>query len=168
MGGVVAQQFVHDFPHLTRKLVLVSTFSALRPDDLSGWIYFLRRILTVTMFGLHAQARVVAGRIFPGADQAALREMLIETISRADPRAYRGAMRALGSFDSRKWLAQINRPTLIVSGSADSTVSPVRQKLLVEGIPGARQVVIQDAGHALPVDHAETFNHILLEFLCAP
>jgi pimeloyl-ACP methyl ester carboxylesterase len=96
-----------------------------------------------------------------------LREMLIETISRADPRAYRGAMRALGLFDSRKWLAQIHVPTLVVSGTGDTTVSPARQKLLVNGIPGARQVVIQDAGHALTVDHAEEFNRILLEFLCA-
>jgi pimeloyl-ACP methyl ester carboxylesterase len=168
MGGVIAQQFVHDFPQLTRKLVLVSTFSALRPDDLSGWIYFLRRILAVSVFGLRAQARVVAGRIFPNPDQAPLREMLIETISRADPRAYRGAMRALGLYDSRKWLAQIQAPTLVVTGTADSTVSPTRQKLLLEGIPGAHQVVIQDAGHALTIDHAETFNRILLEFLCAP
>jgi pimeloyl-ACP methyl ester carboxylesterase len=168
MGGVIAQQFYHDFPHLTRKLVLASTFSALRPDDLSGWIYFLRRIFAVSVFGLRAQARMVAGRIFPGVNQAALREMLVETISRADPRAYRGAMRALGLFDSRKWLAQIQVPTLVVTGSADTTVSPRQQTMLVDGIPGARQVMIQDAGHALTVDHAETFNQTLVEFLCAP
>jgi pimeloyl-ACP methyl ester carboxylesterase len=35
----------------------------------------------------------------------------------------------------------------------------------VEGIPAARQVVIPEAGHALPVDHAELFNRELLGFL---
>ncbi len=55
MGGVMAQQFAHDFPHLTRKLVLVSTFSALRPDNFSGWSYFLRRAFAVLVLGLRAQ-----------------------------------------------------------------------------------------------------------------
>ncbi|KAF0107387.1 MAG: alpha/beta hydrolase fold protein [Anaerolineaceae bacterium] len=168
MGGVIAQQFAHDFPQLVKKLVLVSTFSALRPDDLGGWIYFLRRLVAVNLFGLRTQARVVAGRVFPGADQASLREMLIETISRADPRAYRGAMRALGLFDSRKWLAEIKIPALVVTGADDTTVSPARQRLLVDGIPGARQVVVPQAGHAVPVDRAETFNRLLLEFLGEP
>jgi pimeloyl-ACP methyl ester carboxylesterase len=165
MGGTIAQQFALDTPHLTRRLVLVSTFAALRPDDLSGWMYFLRRIFAVIVFGLPAQARVVAGRIFPGEDQAALREMLIETISHADPRAYRSAMRSLGLFDSRKWLAQIKVPTLVVTGADDTTVAPAHQRLLADGIPAARQLIIQDAGHAVPVDQAERFNRELLTFL---
>ena len=165
MGGAIAQQFAVDTPHLTRRLVLVSTFAALRPDNLSGWMYFLRRIFAVTVFGLRAQAKVVAGRIFPGADQAPLREMLIETISRADPRAYRAAMRSLGLFDSRKRLAQIKVPTLVVTGANDTTVAPSRQRLLVECIPAARQIIFPDAGHAVPIDQAERFNRELLTFL---
>jgi 3-oxoadipate enol-lactonase len=165
MGGTIAQQFAMDTPHLTRSLVLVSTFANLRPDSFSGWLYFLRRIFSVTVFGLHAQARLVAGRIFPGANQAPLREKLIETISRANPRAYRGAMRSLGLFDSRKRLAQIKVPILIVTGADDTTVTPARQRLLVEGIPSTRQVIIADAGHAVPVDQAERFNRELLAFL---
>lgn len=168
MGGVIAQQFARAYPHLVRKLVLVSTFSALRPDDLSGWLYFLRRMVAVNLFGLRTQARVVAGRIFPYAEQAPLREILVETICRADPRAYRAAMRALGLFDSRPWLAEIKAPTLVVAGSADTTVSLARQELLAKGIPAARQVIVQGGGHALPVDHAEEFNRILVGFLREP
>lgn len=167
MGGVIAQQIVHDFPHLVRKLVLASTFTVLRPNTPSGWYYFLRRILAITIFGLNTQAHVVAERIFPNPDQESLREILVATISSADPRAYRGAMLALGRFDSRKWLAQIQTPTLIVTGTDDSTVSSKAQKLLVDGIPGARQVIVQGAGHAIPIDRTEEFNRILLEFLCS-
>jgi pimeloyl-ACP methyl ester carboxylesterase len=53
----------------------------------------------------------------------------------------------------------------VVTGADDSTVRPARQKLLVQGIPGARQVLIQDAGHAVSVDKAEQFNQALLDFL---
>ena len=165
LGGVVAQQFAHDFPQLTKKLVLTSTFAVLRPDSLSGWLYFLRRALVVLTLGLRAQARLVAERVFPEPDQAPLRQLLIDTISNADPRAYRAAMRSLAWFDSRKWLGQLAIPTLVVTGADDSTVSPARQQPLVEGIPGARQVLIPHAGHAVAVDQAERFNRALLEFL---
>ncbi len=165
MGGVIAQQFALDFPHLTKSLVLVSTFSVLRPQALGSWAYFIRRAVSVLTQGPEAQAQVVARRLFPDPKDQALREMFIEIVGRADPRAYRRAMAALGLFNSRKRLREINVPTLVVTGADDSTVSPARQKLLVDGIPGARQVVILHAGHAVGVDQAEQFNQVLLEFL---
>jgi 3-oxoadipate enol-lactonase len=165
MGGVTAQQFALDFPHLTRKLVLVSAFTVLRPENLGGWWYFIRRTAAVLTLGLEAQARIVAQRVFPDPSNASLREILIENISRADPRAYRKAMVSLGLFDSRKLLEEIKAPTLVVTGAQDTTVTPARQRLLVDGIPGARQVVVPQAGHAVPVDQAEKFNQALLDFL---
>ena len=165
MGGTIAQQFALDHPQLTRSLVLASTFAILRPDTLSGWFYFLQRFIVANTLGLPAQAKVVAGRIFPAQDQAPLREIFIQIISQADPRAYRRAMVSLGLFNSVKRLGEIRVPTLVVTGAEDTTVLPARQKLLVEGIPAARQVVIPAAGHAVPVDQAERFNQELLSFL---
>ncbi|MFH1523890.1 MAG: alpha/beta fold hydrolase [Chloroflexota bacterium] len=165
MGGVMAQQFALDFPHLTRRLILVSTFSVLRPENLGGWWYFIRRTAAVLTFGLEAQARIVAQRVFPDPRNVSLREMLIENISHADPRAYRKAMGSLGLFDSMKRLGEIKAPTLVVTGAQDTTVTPARQRLLVDGIPGARQVVVPQAGHAVPVDQADVFNREMLDFL---
>ena len=165
MGGVIAQQMVFDFPQLIRKLVLVSTFAALRPESLGSWAYLLGRFVMVHTLGLPAQAKVVARRIFALAEQEELRQMLITTITQSDPRAYRAAMRALALFDSRKRLAEIKVPTLVITADRDTTVPPPRQKLLVEGIPGARQVVISNAGHAVSVEQPEAFNRELLAFL---
>jgi pimeloyl-ACP methyl ester carboxylesterase len=91
--------------------------------------------------------------------------MYIAVVLRADPHAYRKAMLSLGLFDSRKRLGEIKAPTLVISGAEDTTVTPDRQKLLAEGIPGAHQVIIPQAGHAVSVEQAEQFNRILLEFL---
>ncbi len=124
MGGVIAQQFALDFPQLTRKLVLVSTFSVLRPETLDGWGYFAHRSAAVLLLGMEAQAQVVARRVFPDPQDQALREMYIAVVGRADPRAYRRAMLSLGLFDSRKRLGQIKTPTLVLTGADDSTVSP--------------------------------------------
>jgi 3-oxoadipate enol-lactonase len=165
MGGVIAQQFALDFPHLTRKLVLVSTFSVLRPEEFSGWVYFFRRMLSVVTLGQQAQAQMVAQRLFPAPQSQDLREMFVAVVMRSDPRAYRRAMLALGLFNSSRRLREIKVPTLVITGVNDSTVSPARQSLLVDGIPGARQVVIAAAGHAVSVDQAELFNQALLEFL---
>jgi pimeloyl-ACP methyl ester carboxylesterase len=165
MGGVIAQQLALDFPQLTNKLVLVSTFSVLRPEDFSGWAYFMRRAAVILTLGLNAQAHVVAQRIFPSPQDEPLREMYLSIVARADPHAYRKAMLALGLFDSRKRLGQIKAPTLVISGARDTTVSPDRQKLLMEGIPCARQIIIPDAGHAVSVDQAERFNQAILDFL---
>ena len=165
MGGVIAQQFALDFPQMTKKLVLVSTFTILRPEDFSGWAYFLRRTVSFVTLGLKAQAQVVARRLFPDPKDRKLREMYLAIVLRADPRAYRRAMLALGLFNSSRRLREIQAPTLVITGVNDSTVSPARQKLLADGIPGARQVRIADAGHAVSVDQAEQFNQALLEFL---
>jgi 3-oxoadipate enol-lactonase len=165
LGGAIAQQFALDTPHLTRKLVLVSTFAVLRPDNLSGWVYFLQRFILVNTLGLPAQAKLVAQRIFPDPHNDQLRNILVDTISRADPRAYRKAMTSLGLFNSVKRLPEIKTPTLVITGADDNTVNPARQKFLVAGIPNARQVVIPHAGHAVPVDQGERFNKELLRFL---
>ncbi|MFO7583506.1 MAG: alpha/beta hydrolase [Anaerolineales bacterium] len=165
MGGVVAQQFALDYPQHVRRLVLVSTFSALRPKNISQWLYFLQRFLVVHSLGLEIQAKFVAKRVFPHPEQAELRRMAEEQIARANPRAYRAAMRALALFDSRKRLSKIKIPTLVLSGENDNTVPPERQTLLAQSIPNARQVILPKAGHAAAIDQAEAFNRHLLEFL---
>ena len=165
MGGIIAQQLILDHPHIVRKLVLVNTFSVLRPKQLSGWLYFFQRFLLVHILGLPTQAKFVAKRIFPGTDQQAMRDLLVERITRADPRAYRAAMRSLGLFNSSKRLREIDAPTLVITSDRDTTVPMDSQKFLVDNILLARQVIIQNAGHAVTIDQPDAFNSALLEFL---
>jgi 3-oxoadipate enol-lactonase len=165
MGGTIAQQLAFNAPQLIRSLVLVSTFAVLRPNTLRGWFYFLRRLIVMNFLGLRAQAEIVAQQIFPDPHNQQMRELLVETITQADPHAYREAMASLGLFNSTRQLSTIKAPTLVIIGEKDTTVSPARQRLLVDGIPNARQVIVSDAGHAVPVEQAETFNYELLKFL---
>lgn len=165
MGGVIAQQLCYQFPLSIQKLLLVSTFACFRPGNISEWTYFLNRFFAINLIGLPAQARLVAQRVFPRPDQEMLRTLLIENICSADPRAYKGAMRSLFLFDSRKWLSQIKQPTLIISGNRDTTISPQKQAELADRIPGSRQIVLPNGGHAVCVDQAETFNEIMVDFL---
>jgi 3-oxoadipate enol-lactonase len=165
MGAVIAEQLVLDNSRLVKRLVLASGFAALRPERVSGWLYLLRRVVLVSFQGIPAQAQFVAMKLFPDPDQEPLRHILVEQVTQADPRAYRAAMRSLALFDVRRRLKQLDIPTLVITGARDGTVSPFMQKQLAASIPGARQVVVDGAGHAVSVDHPEQFNWAMLKFL---
>ena len=165
MGGVLAQQFILDHPEKVRKLILVNTFAVLKPDDLSQFFYFLLRRILVYAVGISKQGEAVAKRIFPHPDQVELRRHLIEQIGQADPRGYRATMQALARFNSLSRLSEIQSPTLVITSSADTTVSPHRQQVLAENIPNSKRVVIPGANHAVTVEFPGQFNRIMLDFL---
>jgi pimeloyl-ACP methyl ester carboxylesterase len=55
-------------------------------------------------------------------------------------------------------------PVLMIS--ADQDYTPVEEKReYVEQMPNARLQVIRDSRHATPVDQAEVFNKVVLDFL---
>ncbi len=165
MGGVLALQLALTRPEMIEKLVLVNAFARLRPDRPSVWAYFALRMILVHTMGLEAQARAVSKRILPREDQAELREIMVQTVRQANPRAYRGAMRALALFDVQDRLREIHLPTMVVTGADDNTVPPPLQRRLLLGILGAQQVIIPNAGHAVTADQPDAFNRVLLEFL---
>jgi pimeloyl-ACP methyl ester carboxylesterase len=165
MGGTIALQMALDFPQTTSKLVLINTFAKLRLSSPKAWPYFALRFILVHTLGIPTQARSVARRIFPHPEQGELRRLLIAQIVQADPRAYRASMRALARFDVADRLQEIHRPTLVVTGDADTTVAPANQEELVKKIAGARQSVVPKAGHAVTIEQPERFNQVLLDFL---
>jgi pimeloyl-ACP methyl ester carboxylesterase len=120
----------------------------------------------VHTLGLQVQAEFVAKRIFPLQEQELLRSEMISQICKADPRAYRAAMRSLGLFNSKKRLIEIKIPTLVITGAKDTTVPPGHQTKMTGWIPNARQVFMNEAGHGASVEFPEEFNRILLNFLC--
>jgi 3-oxoadipate enol-lactonase len=168
MGGTHALQLAISHPELVRKLVLVNTFSRLRPSRLNEWVYFAFRFILIHTLGLNVQARAVAQRIFPRPEQQIYRQAFLEQILQADPSGYRAAMRALARFNADPYLADVHCPTLIITSADDTTVNPRIQRKLAQDIPGARQILIPQAGHAVIVDQAEKFNEILLAFLREP
>jgi 3-oxoadipate enol-lactonase len=166
MGGTIALQLALEDPRLVRKLVLVNTFARLRPDRLSVWLFFAFRMLLIHTLGLPAQAQVVGKRIFPDSVQQETRQVLIDQILQANPRAYRATMRSLARFNVSNRLNEITMPTLVITGENDNTVPLKNQRELAEGIPGARHVIIRSAGHAVIADQPDAFNKTMLDFLC--
>ena len=59
------------------------------------------------------------------------------------------AWRETIAFDSRPRLTRIGYSTLVLAGSIDSAVAMNHARMLHDGIPGARLVAVDGAGHAL-------------------
>jgi 3-oxoadipate enol-lactonase len=62
-------------------------------------------------------------------------------------------------------LATLEVPTLVVVGNQDILTPRGDSEELAERIPGAELVVISGAAHGLMVEHATTFNRVVLDFL---
>lgn len=59
---------------------------------------------------------------------------------------------------------RISAPTLVIEGAADKLLPPGWSKQIAGQIPGARSVVVDDAGHCPQIEQAERVNTLLLEF----
>ena len=62
-------------------------------------------------------------------------------------------------------LPSLDVPTLILVGNQDILTPRGDSEELAERIPNAELVVISGAAHGLMVEHASTFNRLLLDFL---
>ncbi|GIV66561.1 MAG: 3-oxoadipate enol-lactonase [Bellilinea sp.] len=168
MGGVIGLKLAAEFSDRVEMSVFVNTFAVLRPRRWGELRYFMRRGLRAFFLSPQAQADLVASRIFPQKDKIFFRKMLADSIKQADPKVYRQAMLALIRFDGRNLAKRISHPVLIVSGKEDTTVPLYMQRRLVELLPNCGHVIIEGAGHALPIDQPEVFNRILIMFFQNP
>jgi 3-oxoadipate enol-lactonase len=75
------------------------------------------------------------------------------------------AWRETMAFDSRERLREIRCPTLIIAGSNDRGVPIHHARMLHDGIPGSRLVVIDGADHALIWTYTDEFVRVTDEFL---
>jgi 3-oxoadipate enol-lactonase len=91
-----------------------------------------------------------------------VRGMMASSSSRAVADGQRG-LAARPESSSILW--SITVPTLVVVGEHDILTPPEESRLIAEGVPGARLVTIDQAGHMSNLENAEAFNEALLEFL---
>lgn len=82
-----------------------------------------------------------------------------------DPEGTAACCDALAAFDARDRLAEIAAPTVVVAAELDPSTPPDDGRVLADGIPGARFVLIPGAAHLAPVERAEDVTAVLVEHL---
>ena len=164
MGGMIAFQMAVDSPDAVRSLTIVNSGPAMILRKFSQRALIQSRYAIVRLFGMRALAKMVAGPLFPKPEQAALRKKFEDHLAENDPGAYLSSLRAIDGWSVADRIGAIRCPVLVVASDQDYT--PVEWKrAYASQIPDARVVVVENSRHAMPIDQADRFNRVVLEFL---
>lgn len=97
---------------------------------------------------------------------ATLTGIVRQMIEVTGPEAFVGQQQAIMSRpDSRPLLPSIRCPTLVLVGDADVATPPELSKEIVDGIAGARYVVVPECGHLSTIEQPNAVNAALAKWL---
>ncbi|WP_316752526.1 alpha/beta fold hydrolase [Streptomyces herbicida] len=177
-GGALAQLLALDHADCVLSLVLISTSFAVPGDrDLPPPTEaFMRFVSTARVDWSDADsvidyqvayARLLAGGRRPF-DETAARSLVRRDVERAhDFTAARNHDALTEDKLSQAPLSSIAVPTLVIHGTADPMFPLRHGEALVEQIPGARQLVLKDAGHGVERADWATIVSAILEHTAA-
>jgi proline iminopeptidase len=181
-GGIVAQAYASAHPRRVSRLVLAVTSARFGPEQeaatragrekRSGEAWY-PDALAASEDDLDSatddQVRDNAFRGMPfyfarfGPDEAAY----LDTF-RSDP-INGDAQRVFGSelpnLDLRSRLSNITAPTLVITGEEDFICGPVCAHEISAAIPGAREVIVAEAGHMVVFEQRQAFHDEIAGFL---
>jgi pimeloyl-ACP methyl ester carboxylesterase len=163
MGGYAALRLVERHPAMLRGLVLANTKAESdTPEAAAGRRQTARRVLD-------EGSAVLQETLLPKlvhAPSPALRSQLEAAIAEAPPESVAAALRGMAIRpDSRRLLADIAVPTLVIGAEHDPLTPPTLAASLAEGIPGASLTVIPGVGHLSNLEAPEAFNAALRSLL---
>lgn len=164
MGGMLTFQLLADHPALVRAAVVVNSAPSFPLDSWKIRAQVWLRLGMVRLIGLPALARMLAGKLFPKPEQQALRARVAERIASNDRTSYLHAMRAIPGWSALPAAGQAEVPLLVVSGDRDYTPLAYKRAYLAQ-LRNAHLEVIEDSGHATPLDQPQRLNQLLQAFI---
>ncbi len=158
MGGMIAQEIAISFPQRVRSLTSImsttgnpkvppptreATAVLMAPPPATKEEYFERFALTW---------KILRAGSFPQ-DEALDRARAERTYERGlNPAGVGRQLRAiLASGNRKERLASVTAPTLVIHGTVDPLVRPEGGKDTAASIPGAKLLMVEGMGHALPI-----------------
>jgi 3-oxoadipate enol-lactonase len=164
-GGAIAQQLALDSPAQCNRLILACTYAfnmASPRERFEGHV----TPLLLRVLGPRRLAQFVVSQGAKELDKARA-AWLVNLMANQDRSLMVAAWKETMAFDSRKRLAEIMCPTLIIAG-ADDRAAPIHYaRMLHDGIQGSQLAVIAGAGHTLIWTHPDELVRVTEEFLRA-
>jgi pimeloyl-ACP methyl ester carboxylesterase len=158
MGGMIAQEIAISFPQRVRSLtsIMSTTGNPKVPPPTREAMAIVMAPPTTTReeyIARYAQTwKVLRGGSFPQ-DEALDRARAERTFERGlNPAGVGRQLRAVLASGSRKErLRSVKAPTLVIHGTVDPLVRPEGGKDTAASIPGAKLLMIEGMGHAIPL-----------------
>ena len=169
MGGMIAQEFVLNYPQRVNGLVLgcttpgiahgvqaaPETMAKMAPTPGSTPEEMVRNFMTI----LCSPGFIQRGAAF-------LDVMVAASLAQPTPMETMGLqMMAINTFDSYERLPQIKAKTLVIHGDLDILVPPQNGKTLAERIPGAELRTLPGAAHMFFWEEPQKSASLVTEFL---
>jgi pimeloyl-ACP methyl ester carboxylesterase len=166
MGGYIALEIVHQAPERVARLaVLDANARADTPERSEN----RRGLIAMAQSGRFADVTDIQFPMFVHRRlhgdvnlKAFVRTMAEETGAEAFVRQQTAI---INRADARPLLASIACPTLVLVGDGDLLTPPELAQEIVDGIRGARLVVVPDCGHLSTVEQPEAVNRALIDWL---
>jgi pimeloyl-ACP methyl ester carboxylesterase len=158
MGGMIAQEIAISFPQRVRSLtsIMSSTGNPKDPPPTREAAALLMAAPPATkqeyIERFAKTWKILRGGSFPE-DEALDRSRAERTYERGlNPAGVGRQLRAILASGSRKQrLRSVKAPTLVIHGSVDPLVRPQAGRDTAASIPGAKLLMIEGMGHALPI-----------------
>ena len=158
MGGMIAQEVAISFPERVRSLTSIMSTTGNpkvpQPTREATAVLMAPPVTTRDEYIVrYAQTwKVLRAGSFPE-DEALDRARAERTFERGlNPAGVGRQLRAILASASRKArLASVKAPTLVIHGTVDPLVRPEGGKDTAASIPGAKLLMIDGMGHALPI-----------------
>jgi len=158
MGGMIAQEIAIDFPDRVRSLISIMSTTGdpdlPQPSDEAVALLTEPQPKSREKFiaRFERNSKVLRAGSFPR-DEALDRSRAERVFDRGlNPPGVGRQIRAVLASGSRKdRLAKVRAPTLVIHGTADPLVDPKAGEETAASIPGAKLMIVQGMGHAIPI-----------------
>jgi 3-oxoadipate enol-lactonase len=167
LGGGIAVDFALQHPGMVEKLVLVGPgLSGFRFSDPSGpWMDSLRAAWVARDSTRMALLWLESDYMRPAMRDSALASRLRGLTVRNASLWVQPDSEQVMAPPAVGRLAEIRAPTLVVLGALDTPDIKAITDSLMQKVPGARRVIIDDAGHMPNMEKPVEFNRAVIPFL---
>jgi pimeloyl-ACP methyl ester carboxylesterase len=181
MGGIISLEYALNYPSKVKALILIATRGHHNPKLKRRIIFqYLQARLSLLMDFTAPRKYDRASGSFPAQKiwlEREVEKMLSPNASkevkdwvmsdvRNNPREnYFQAIRSIWNWGAADRLKEIEGPTLIMVGDKDTRTPPRFSRLLYATIPNSRLVIVEGAGHCLPLERPERVNEEIIKFL---
>jgi pimeloyl-ACP methyl ester carboxylesterase len=163
-GGTLALELYRRRPELVATLILADTYAgwkgSLPEEEVRARVATCREMLAAPAGELDP---TLPG-LFAGEPPAEFVPLLEQMAASVRPASLENELLLMAEIDQRDLLPLVAVPTLLIWGEHDAR-SPLEVARQFEGeIPGAKLVVIRDAGHVTNLEQPDLFNGAVRDF----
>ncbi len=168
-GGGFAYDIALEHPEMVDALILVSANLSVHVPAYREM--FERSTEAGKKSGAAAAAEVWGNDPYQGPMRESARARVVEILTDNMPRFryFDGHVpveqRSYSDIPRSQRLAEVQVPTLVISGAHDNIVARANSQNWASGIPNAELVVFPNAAHLVNIDQVDQFNQTVLEFL---